>query len=554
MNEDSDAGRDKWQSSDRSTSPDAGVETPPASKIELIAGSGNSLAASLLQALRQATNPDRVSLRSPEDSVSAHANFVYLPSAANRDGMTPDLAEAHRIFQQYGRARGNRFILLSSALIYGTGPSRLSMVGETYVAPRDGKESVWRAWRSLEAAANDSLEEKSLVVLRAATVLPSHSVLSRRLMRRLTITLPGRNPMVQILSPADLTQAVLRAVESHRCGVFNVAPDGAVPLHAAIRIAGSYRIPVPGIVQRLIRKRETLDYLRYPWTVSNHAGKEQLGFAPTKSSVTTLLEHRGQGKVVVERAFDEFGMDPEYIRFWSKTLFRFLCDVYWRIEARGTEHIPRDGRAVLVGTHRGFMPWDGVMALHLVVKETGRFPRFLTHPGLFKFPFISSLMTRLGGVIACQESAARVLEAGEVLGVYPEGVRGAFALHRNAYQIQPSWQNTFVKLALRHRAPIVPFVNVGSADSLPVFAQIKSRFWTRYADWPCIPVSTFPFLPLPLPSKWHVEFLPAIHVEQQYPPESAEDAALVKKIGLEVKGRMQETMERIARGRRSVFF
>jgi hypothetical protein len=109
-------------------------------------------------------------------------------------------------------------------------------------------------------------------------------------------------------------------------------------------------------------------------------------------------------------------------------------------------------------------------------------------------------------------------------------------------------------MALRHRAAIVPFVNIGSADSLPVFAQIRSRFWTRYATWPCIPISTFPFLPVPLPSKWHVQFLPPIHAEQQYPPESAQDAALVKSIGLDVKCRMQEAMETMVRRRRSIFF
>src|SRR5260370_41767235 len=79
--------------------------------------------------------------------------------------------------------------------------------------------------------------------------------------------------------------------------------------------------------------------------------------------------------------YDEFGMDREYIARCGKTLFKFLCDCYWRIEARGLEHLPRQGPAVLAGTHRGFMPWDGVMALHLVVNETGRVPRFLTHPG-----------------------------------------------------------------------------------------------------------------------------------------------------------------------------
>ena len=251
---------------------------------------------------------------------------------------------------------------------------------------------------------------------------------------------------------------------------------------------------------------------------------------------------------------DEFGIDPEYIRFYGKTLFSFLSDFYWRIETQGLEHIPRKGRAVLVGPHRGFIPWDAIMTLHLLVRETGRFPRFLTHPGLLKFRFMARVLTRLGGVLANQENAGSLLESDQLVGIYPEGVQGAFALHRNAYQLQPSWRNTFARLALRHRAPIIPFVNVGSADSLPVFAQIKSRAWKNFALWPCIPVSTFPFVPVPLPSKWRLQFLPPIHVEQQYPPKASEDPALVKSIALEVKRAMQAMMDSMVRARRSIFF
>src|SRR3989449_8076553 len=119
-------------------------------------------------------------------------------------------------------------------------------------------------------------------------------------------------------------------------------------------------------------------------------------------------------------------MDANYIRFFGKTLFKFLCDYYWRIETRGLKYVPRKGPGILVGMHRGFMPWDGIMALHQLVEKTGRIPRFLTHPGLLKFPFICNFVRKLGGVVACQESAARVLESGELLGVFPEGVQGAF--------------------------------------------------------------------------------------------------------------------------------
>jgi 1-acyl-sn-glycerol-3-phosphate acyltransferase len=255
-----------------------------------------------------------------------------------------------------------------------------------------------------------------------------------------------------------------------------------------------------------------------------------------------------------EPHYDEFGVDPDYIARRNQGVFRFLCDRYWRIEVRGLEHVPREGPAVLVGTHRGFMPWDGVMILHLVSRETGRIPRFLTHPGLLQFRFIARFITRLGGVLACQESADRVLASGQLLGVYPEGVRGAFALYRQAYQVRSFGRNDFVKMALRHSAPIIPFVNVGSAESLPIFAQIKWRRWMRYTAWPCLPLSTFPFFPAPLPSKWHVQFLAPLHVERQYPPEAAQDRSVVKAIGESIRAQMQQTMDAMVGRRRRVFW
>lgn len=263
------------------------------------------------------------------------------------------------------------------------------------------------------------------------------------------------------------------------------------------------------------------------------------------------IENRAEASAADHR--DEFGMDRDYIARRNRGLFRFLCDRYWRAEVRGLDHVPREGPAVLVGTHRGFMPWDAVMALHLISRETGRVPRFLTHPGLLLFSPIRKFVTRLGGVLACQESADRVLESGQLLGVYPEGVQGAFSLYRHAYQVRNFGRFDFVRMALRHRAPIIPFVNVGSAESLPVFAQIKWRFWMRNTQWPCLPISTFPFIPAPLPSKWHIEFLPAVRVDP-YPAEAALDHAVVRSIGQGVRRRMQETMDQIVRRRKRVFW
>jgi hypothetical protein len=53
------------------------------------------------------------------------------------------------------------------------------------------------------------------------------------------------------------------------------------------------------------------------------------------------------------------------------TVWAHEQEVLLQIEVKGTENIPKTGRRVLVGVHRGFMPWDGVMTPHTIVKSAG---------------------------------------------------------------------------------------------------------------------------------------------------------------------------------------
>jgi len=519
--------------------------------IILIVNTRQSLALKLQKAL------GNVRLMDSENFCAARGNedaiCIYLPTT---DVLLPDSAEARRVIEHAVQISRGHFILLSSAAVYGIGANRQALAGEDYALAGCDSQKICEQWRALERLATTTLRDKStLTILRPCPLAERSAFPASLLSHRVVTTLPGHDPVFQFLSVADLARAVHCVMERKACGTFNVAPENVVPLHQAIRMVGSTRLPFPRTLQRITNGTEILEYLRYSWTISARKMERELGFRPQHSSVEALLQLRGNGVETRAAAeFDLFGMDRDYIRFYGKTLFRFLSDFYWRIEDRGMEYIPAQGRALLVGMHRGFMPFDGVMALHTIVRKTGRYPRFLTHPGLLKFPFLANFMTKLGGVVACQESADRVLENDELLGIFPEGIHGAFTLYRDVYRLQGFGRDAFVKLALRHRAPIVPFVTVGSAEIFPILAKIKSRRWTRYTEWPFIPITpTFPLAPVPLPSKWHTQFLPSISTDQ-YPPEAADDRALVKAISREVRMRMQQAVDDMLSRRNSVFF
>lgn len=505
---------------------------------------------------------------------------VYSPPQSLERSSTPDLAEAEVVFKECVRANVKNVILLSSAAIYGASHHNTGLLCESHVPLRQAKFTLAHHWLELESLAAFYLggdEEVRLVILRPAAVplTDGRDYFSRMLAGRLAFTLAGHDPSLQFLSAEDLAGAVRRAVEGDARGIFNVAPDGVVPLRKALRAAGVRRVAAPRTLQRLSRSAlaparfsfsaEHLDYIRYSWTISNRKAKRELGFRPRYSSVETVVRFaaalRPANGAGIERAelakeeFDDFGMDENYIEAFGRTLFGFLHDRYWRVEVDGLDQVPTEGRAVLVGVHRGFMPWDAVMTLHLLVQRLNRYPRFLIHPGLIRFPFLFNFHTKLGGVIACQENAERILERDEILAIYPEGIRGAFTPYRDAYRLGRFGRDEFVRLALRHRAPLVPFVNVGSAEIFPIIGKLNWNWWKRRTEWPFFPITpTWPLLPLPLPSKWHTQFLAPIHVERKYPPEAADDPATVREVSREVKRRMQESMDEMLRRRKSVFF
>jgi len=332
-------------------------------------------------------------------------------------------------------------------------------------------------------------------------------------------------------------------------------------LKQAIKLAGGVRLPIARKAQTVARaitsqaglgaSPDQTEFIQYSWTVSGDKLKREAGFVPTRSSAGAIVELKGgdpHGSSVP--TFDDFGMDPDYIRRYCRHLFKCLHDYYWRVEIDGIEEVPLKGRGVLVGMHRGFMPFDGVMTLFALVTKRNRIPRFLIHPSLTKFPFLADFMAKLGGIMACQENGDYVLEHDELLGVFPEGIRGAFTMYKRAYMLGKFGRDEFVRMALRNGAPILPFVTVGSAEIYPILKRVDWKWFKRYTEWPFLPITPAPF---PLPSKWHTRFLPAMHVEQQYPPEAADDAKLVHQISLEVRQRMQAAIDEMLLRRTSIF-
>ncbi len=504
---------------------------------------------------------------------------VYRPRFAGRRLAIPDPKDVDAFLAACTLGGPRRVVLISASTATPPRHDHTGYSDEAHAA-RVGKTRLAAAWLGFEERARSRLgagRGVELVILRPTTLLAHDSpdYLARLLRAPFAFTVAGFEPTVQWLAPEDFAAAVRAAVLDSREGVYQVVPRGAVPVKSALGLARVPWIAVPFAWHRLARALlaplgladsiEQAESLRHVATVSGERLRRDLGFAPSRTSVRAILDLRDRrrhtSKVSVSKAaagepwFDDFGMSESYVRAYGRTLFRFLHRVFWRIEVKGLENVPREGAAILIGVHRGFMPWDGVMTLHTIYQAMRRVPRFLIHPTLIKFPFLANYMTKLGGVVACQENADRLLRNGDLLGFYPEGIRGAFTMYKEAYRIGKFGRDEFVRTALRNQVPIVPFLTVGSAEIYPILGKIEWSWWKHYSEWPFLPITpTFPWLPFPLPSKWHTEFLAPIPIDRRYPKEAADDPAIVRAISAEIRTLMQERLLAMKAKRKSIFW
>ncbi len=254
---------------------------------------------------------------------------------------------------------------------------------------------------------------------------------------------------------------------------------------------------------------------------------------------------------------DDFGFDPEFTDRVKGVALWFYRN-YWRVEVEGVGNVPAVGRALLVANHSGVVPYDGMMIRTAILAEhtQPRHARMLVVDWAFAMPYASILLTRTGNVLAHPDNATTLLERDELVGVFPEGVKGASKLFRDRYRVQRLGRGGFVQVALRTGAPIIPVAVVGAEEVHPVLFDVRPI--AKLFGVPLAPITpTFPWLGLagliPLPSKWFIAFGKPIDVAH-FGPEAANDSRLVLELSEEVRSWIQGTLHQLLPRRRTIFF
>lgn len=230
---------------------------------------------------------------------------------------------------------------------------------------------------------------------------------------------------------------------------------------------------------------------------------------------------------------------------------------YWRVEVEGIENVPASGRALLVANHAGVIPYDGAMIRTAILAEHPhpRHARMLVVDWAFAMPFTNMLLVKTGNVLAHPDNAMALLARDELVGVFPEGVKGASKPYRDRYRVRRLGRGGFVQVALRTGSPIIPVAVVGSEEVHPVIADLQPV--ARMFGLPSLPITpTFPWLGLagllPLPSKWLIAFGEPIHLPRPG-HDAAGDARLALEVSEHVRRWIQRKIDELRPRRRTIF-
>ncbi|HJQ83802.1 MAG TPA: 1-acyl-sn-glycerol-3-phosphate acyltransferase [Candidatus Binatia bacterium] len=255
---------------------------------------------------------------------------------------------------------------------------------------------------------------------------------------------------------------------------------------------------------------------------------------------------------IPEPSDDPFGLDPA-LRERVLPAVRFLHDRYWRVEVTGAHHLPESGAALVVSNHSGALPFDGAMIVTAVELARQRTLRFLYDRFVEQIAPVASFYNKVGGAVATRENAVRLLQMGELLLVFPEGVSGVAKPFGDRYRLRP-FSPGFARLALALDLPVVPVAVVGAEEIYPLVGRAEGV--GKMLGMPYVPVT--PFFPLlgmlgalPLPTKWFIHFGKPIRL---LPAEGEARWQRARHEAIRLRRTIQTMVARLKRRRQSVFF
>ncbi len=271
---------------------------------------------------------------------------------------------------------------------------------------------------------------------------------------------------------------------------------------------------------------------------------------------------RGDGK----SSSDADPIDWAYARSLATGPMQDLMHHYFRAQILGAEKLPDTGPCIVAPNHSGnAFPHDAIVLDALLWERDG-----FTTESKFRSVFTPQLSTnwwmrpfgiddwwrRAGGVDMTFENFDRLLERGDRVIYYPEGVDGIGKGFRQRYQLQP-FHSSFVVLAVKHDVPVYPvsIVNAEWVNPLSLTFEPTDRLAQRLLGVPFMPLPIAP-LALLFPFVFYLAFpcrmtfevqepvdIQALLREEGWAGEGVPDRSLARRVAERVRQQTQKDLD-----------
>jgi 1-acyl-sn-glycerol-3-phosphate acyltransferase len=260
---------------------------------------------------------------------------------------------------------------------------------------------------------------------------------------------------------------------------------------------------------------------------------------------------------------DDFeGRDPETLRALVPVIDK-LARLYYRLEVEGLDKLPPGKGLVTINHNAGitFAEMVGFGARFVIERGVEDALHGLGHDAILSVPLLKNFLIKGGALRATHHHGDMILEAGRKILVAPGGNLEAFRPFSRRHEIDFGGHQGFIRLALRHQAPICPVVFIGGHETFAVLHDgrnlVKALGLHKLLRLDTFPIflglpwglGVGPLFHLPLPSKCKCRVIDPIYLDD-YEPEDEHNPKIVDDIYKRVTGAMQDTLTQMAKARK----
>jgi 1-acyl-sn-glycerol-3-phosphate acyltransferase len=169
---------------------------------------------------------------------------------------------------------------------------------------------------------------------------------------------------------------------------------------------------------------------------------------------------------------------------------------YFRVRVFGIENV-KEHSYIVTSNHTGQIPLDAMLITIAFLLDVAppRILRAMVERFMAQLPFIGDFAAQTGSILGDRANCSFLIDHGESILVFPEGVRGISKNTPDFYKLK-NFSEGFYRIALQKKTPILPVCVIGAEEMFPFV--FHSKRLAKILKVPAIPLSANLF-PLPSP-------------------------------------------------------